>query len=120
MKKIKLMTDYYCYPLWWAAGSGNAGDIDPKTLPLKSETIKRIEAWAAIFHSILNKEDPAASGFASEEDMKAFDREGISIWHQLRSELEPEYEVHYFSQWLGEHLTHPKQLELDSELTVTR
>jgi hypothetical protein len=25
---IKLMPDYGCYPLWWAAGSGKAGDID--------------------------------------------------------------------------------------------
>ena len=37
VKKIELMADYNCYPLWWANGDGN---IDPSTLPLTSKTLQ--------------------------------------------------------------------------------
>jgi hypothetical protein len=114
-QKIKLMTDYYCYPLW-EVGPESHGDIDPETLPLKPQTIQRLQAWADKFNSILNEEDPASSGFDSEADRQAFDREGISLWHQVISELEPEYEVHYFSQCLGKHFSTPRELELEQAL----
>lgn len=117
-QKIKLMCDYYCYPLWWTVGSGKAGDIDPETLPLKPQTIQRLQAWADKFNSILNEEDPASSGFAREADRQAFDREGISLWHQVISELEPEYEVHYFSECLGKHFSTPRELEIEQALIV--
>lgn len=110
-KKIKLMPDYGCYPLWWAAGSGKAGDIDPTTLPLKPETIVRLEKWAAVFDDLLNEEDPAASGFPSDKERSAFDGEGIELWLELRKELSPEYEVLYFSQQLRQHLAEPKDLD---------
>jgi len=119
-EKIELMADYGCYPLWWAVGSGKAGDIDPETLPLKPETIKWLQKWAAIFDNLLNHEDPAASGFASAQDRNAFSRQGISLWHQLRKELSPDYEVGYFSQRLRQHLTHPSELEVYGESIVAR
>lgn len=110
MKKIKLMPDYYCYPLWWAAGSGQAGDIDPATLPLKPETIHRLMAWSDAYDDILNEDDPAASGFNSQAEENAFEEEGIRIWLQLRQELENEYEVGYMSQKLGKHFMNPSEL----------
>ncbi|MDF0554997.1 hypothetical protein [Kamptonema sp. UHCC 0994] len=113
--KIELMADYGCYPLWWANGE-KVGDIDPATLPLSQETLLRLEKWADAYDAKLNWDDPASSGFASLETKKAFEDEGISLWHQLRKELVPEYEVFYFSNMLEEHITHPSQLEVLQEI----
>ena len=110
-KRIKLMADYGCDPLWWMVGSGKAGDIDPTTLPLKPETIERLQKWAAIYDGILNQDDPASSDFENSAAELAFDREGIKLWHLLRKELSPEYEVSYFSDRLGKLFTHPSPLE---------
>ncbi|MEH2291751.1 MAG: hypothetical protein V7K31_01120 [Nostoc sp.] len=43
-EKIKLMADYGCYPLWWVSPE-KVGNIDPETLPLIPETIKRLNKW---------------------------------------------------------------------------
>lgn len=107
-KRIELMADYGCYPLWWKNGDGN---IDPTTLPLSPETVKGLEEWADIYNRLLNQDDPAASGFPDERSRDAFDKQGIELWHQLLAELPPDYEVGYFSEGLGKHLTHPSQLE---------
>lgn len=108
---IKLMPDYGCYPLWWAAGSGKAGDIDPTTLPLRAETIQQLEEWANIYDRLLNESDPASSGFKSDANRDAFETEGIRLWQQLRDELSANYKVYYFSQRLQENLIHPSQLK---------
>lgn len=118
-KKIELMTDYYCHPLW-EIGPDSNGDLAPEMLPLQQETIQRLQKWAASFDSILNEDDPAASDFASEEDLQAFEKEGICLWHQLRAELSPDYEVGYFSQLRRKHFTHPRELEVDSDLMVVK
>ena len=109
-KRIELMADYGCYPLWWKNGDGN---IDPATLPLSPETLKRLEEWTDIYDRLLNQDDPAASGFPDDRSRDAFDKRGIALWHQLLAELPPEdYEVGYFSERLGEHLSHPSELEV--------
>lgn len=100
MQKIKLMADYQCFPLWWQE-TDKVGDINPATLPLSQETIYRLEKWAETYDRTLNLEDPRLSGFASEKETQMFDLEGISLWHQLRKELAPDYEVSYFSDLLG-------------------
>ncbi|WP_335092083.1 hypothetical protein [Nostoc sp.] len=38
------MADYGCYPLWWVSPE-KVGNIDPETLPLIPETIKRLNKW---------------------------------------------------------------------------
>jgi hypothetical protein len=42
------MADYGCHPLWWTS-SAQVGDIDPASLNLSDETIKRLEKWAFKF-----------------------------------------------------------------------
>ena len=109
-KKIKLMADYGCYPLWWA--SKQAGDIDPATLSLSQETISRLEKWADVYDAKLNWDDPASSGFPTKEAKEAFELEGISLWKQLQQELAPNYEVVYFSDRLCKVVNHPNELEV--------
>ena len=110
-KQIELMADYGCFPLWWADGK-NAGDIDPTKLPLSQKTIDRLEKWADIYDDKLNWDDPMSSSFLTLADQEDFEREGMSLWYQLRKELTPEYEVFYYSQRLGKHLSDPIQLEV--------
>ncbi|WP_335083325.1 hypothetical protein [Nostoc sp.] len=111
-EKIKLMADYGCYPLWWVSPE-KVGNIDPETLPLIPETIKRLNKWEEIYNAKLNWEDPAnSSGFLSEQAEAAFEQEGISLWKQLQTELAPNYQVVYFSELLSKVLIHPSELEV--------
>jgi hypothetical protein len=108
-KKIRLMADYGCDPLW-GEEPDEIGDLDPTTLPISQETLKRLEKWVHTYEAILNWEDPASSGFPSVEAREDFDKEGISLWLQLRKELSPDYEVLYFSEILQKNINHPSEL----------
>lgn len=113
-KKIKLMVDYGCDPLWWDE-SDEVGDIDPATLPLSEDTIERLHRWAKAYDATLNWADPTDSLYFESADAEAaFESEGISLWKQLQKELAPNYEVLYFSDRLRKVLTH------ESELSVLR
>jgi hypothetical protein len=94
-KKIKLMAEYQYYPLWDLEEPDN---LNPAELPLKKETVERLLQWAKTYDRVLNWDDPASSSFANEEDAKAFEAEGRSLWQQLQKELTPNYEVFYFSE----------------------
>jgi len=107
--KIKLMPDYCSYPLW-GIDPDNIGDINPASLPLSKKTIDRLEKWAATYDAILKWDDPASSGFATLEETEKFEREGLGLWHQLREELDPNYEVRYFSQKLRKVINNPGEL----------
>lgn len=89
---IRLMSDYGCWPLWWMNGDG---DIDPHSLPLTSETIKRLIHWSDTFDSILNQDDPASSAWPSKEAYEAFKDEGYRLWLILCRELADIYIVVY-------------------------
>ncbi len=59
MKRIKLMPDYQCWPIWGVDGIGN---INPHTLPISQETVAHLEKWAAAFEEGFNWDDPASYG----------------------------------------------------------
>jgi hypothetical protein len=108
-RKLKLMPDYQCFPLWWSE-PGRVGDIDPATLPLSPETRSALDAWAQAFDSRLDLDDPAHSREVSAEEALAFEREGVRLWMRLREELASEYDVSYQSVRLGRVFTEPGQL----------
>jgi hypothetical protein len=110
-KTIKLMAEYKCYPLW-LLDPEVIGNINPTNLPLKQETMESLLAWALTYEGTINREYPPDSGFASEEDAQAFEREGLKLWYQLRKELAPEYKVFYFSVQSRKLLTKPSELEV--------
>lgn len=116
-QKIKLMTDYRCYPLWWV-DSKKVGDINPLTLPLSQETLQRLEAFAAAKDASLNWDYPPDTEEATDEEIEAIEREGISLWQQLQKELAPDYEVMYFSERLLKIVTHPSELATDDRVVV--
>ncbi len=55
----------------------------------------RLIKWADAFDAILNWDDPASSGFASEAEEKAFEEEGEALWKLLQVELAGQYRVLY-------------------------
>ncbi|MBP0019473.1 MAG: hypothetical protein J7647_18215 [Cyanobacteria bacterium SBLK] len=115
VKKIKLMADYGCDPLWWDE-SDIVGDIAPEMLPLAAETIQRLHQWANRYDETLDWDDPANSpGFQNEEDARDFEEEGLNLWQQIQQELSPNYTVSYFSEKLGKVICDRTTLEVLQE-----
>jgi len=106
--KLKLMTDYHCFPLWET--SPDFGEVDPRSLPLSEALIERLDAWKAVYDSILNIDDPAKTGFESDEAEVAFEKQGVDLWLELRSELGSAYTVSYFSTLQGRVIDDPGAL----------
>ena len=117
MIKIKLMLEYFSHSLW-ELDADNIGDIDPKTLPLSSETIAKLEAWANTYNNILNWDDPAASGFVSLAEEEEFEREGVRLWLQLKQELPANYNIVYFSDRLRRVVRDPQELDLETSIAI--
>lgn len=94
MKKIKLMADYGCYPLWHV-DSDEFGDIAPSSLPISESLQNALMDWANIFDSILDMDDPASSGFKNDQEEKDFIQKGYELSLCLKHELGNTYEVIY-------------------------
>ena len=86
MRKIKLMTDYDCYPLWEEFSDG-VDNIAASSLPIPESLAERIDAWGDEYDKTMNNEDPAASGFLSEQAMVIFEGEGKALFGELKQEL---------------------------------
>lgn len=118
-KKIRLMTDYGCYPLWWDEPD-QVGDLDPESLPLSQEIIQRLYDWADAFDARLNLADPSDSPEVTPEEVERFEWEGLSLWKQLDQELSPDYEVVYFSSHFHQIFTNPVKLEEKLKLNLMK
>jgi len=92
MRVIKLMADYQCFPLW-KASPGAVGNINPQNLPISSSLKQRLMTWAAKFDATLNMNDPAKSGFESEQASSEFRQEGEILAQCLQEELGVAYVV---------------------------
>ena len=93
-KKIKLMADYQCYPLW---DIDKVGNIDPNKLPISAVLKKHLNIWAECYDEILVLEEPKLSGFKNKMEALAFEAQGQFLWRQLQKELGDTYKVFYFS-----------------------
>lgn len=92
MRRLKLMADYGCHPLWGTVDP-EIGDIDPASLPLSAGLVAALAGWAAGFDATLDPDDPAAAGFASAEAEAAFRAEGERLAARLSAELGPDFEI---------------------------
>ncbi|AUT64907.1 hypothetical protein [Paraburkholderia terrae] len=92
MRKIKLMADYQCFPLW-EASPGVVGNINPQDLPISSLLKQKLMTWAATFDATLNMNDPASSGFENEQAANEFRLEGETLARSLQNELGAAYVV---------------------------
>lgn len=97
MKKIKLMADFFCYPLWYNSHDSDyeVGDFDPNILPISDALKKELLDWSDEYDGIFNDDDPANSDFKSLEDKTAFIKQGDNLQKKLQAELGNGYEVTY-------------------------
>lgn len=92
MRRLRLMADYDCHPLWGTAAD-EIGDVDPASLPISAGLVADLASWAARFDATLSRDDPARSGFASAEAATAFRAEGERLAARLRDELGAGWEI---------------------------
>ena len=109
VRRIKLMADYTSEPLWDM--DPDEREIDPRSLPLRRETIHRLDHWAYIFDSILNMDDPASSDFQTEAEEEDWVQEGILLWKRLQQELGPEYKVYFLVPEFPSMLASPEEVD---------
>ena len=95
MKRIKVMADYHCWPLWEAGDE--IGEVDPGSLPISEGLRADLLRWADEFDAILNDEDPAASAFSSADGERQFDDDGRVLAARLASELRETHRMLYSS-----------------------
>jgi hypothetical protein len=95
MRKLKLMADYGCYPLWEIFSDGTK-NVNPNDLPISSELINRLYEWADQYDQTLNREDPISSGFDCSNDERIFGEQGLLIFKNLQNELTPLFEITYY------------------------
>lgn len=92
MRKIKLMPDYHCYPLW-EQSDHVVGNIDPASLPIPEALVKDLLTWAQTFDATLNMDDPLRSGFPDIEQEAAFKEQGRILQQRLAQALGADYLV---------------------------
>jgi hypothetical protein len=92
MRTIKLMADYQCYPLW-GVPPDELGDINPDTLPISQNLKMQLIKWAQTFDATLNMNDPASSGFLSDQEEVEFKKIGHELGERLQNELGSEFDV---------------------------
>lgn len=92
MRIIKLMPDYFCFPLW-EASPGMVGNIDPKTLPISIELREQLMRWAGLYDQGLDMDDPKNSVAMTEAELEAFELEGRKLGKDLQDELGPDFLV---------------------------
>lgn len=90
-RRIKLMADYGCYPLW-AMDEGKVGPFSPYHLDVSLELENDLWAWAAEYDTSLNADDPTRSHW-SEERHRQHIEQGLTLARRIKAER-PEREVH--------------------------
>ena len=97
MKKIKLMADYECFPLWEILDDG-VENINPDSLSIPCSLKKSLREWAKVYDSTLNKIDPVNSGFITKIAEIDFENEGMRLYQELQLHLGKKINVIYFSR----------------------
>jgi hypothetical protein len=95
IRRIKLMADFGCHPIWHVDGS-EVGNIDPGELGLSAALVERLATWAEAYEGIMDWGDPGSAGFASPQDEAQFDAEGARLAEQIRAQLGDEWRVDLF------------------------
>lgn len=96
VRRIRVMADYFCYPLWEdGPGTEAVGNIDPATLGLPADLVDALEKWAKEFDSHLDMADPASSPPWPPEEWERFTARGRDLTHRLAQELDGRVEVRF-------------------------
>ena len=99
-RRIKLLWDYGCWPLWQHDGQ-IFDNIDPASLPLSAPTLARLQAWAAIPDAKLAEVEYPPDMKWSAAEQRAFEVEGRELWRIIRRELGETFYVSYHNCLAG-------------------
>lgn len=97
MRKLKLMADYECFPLW-ENYQNELENINPNSLNITKYLQDSLIKWATIYDATLNQDYPPDSGFTTEDEEAEFEQEGKRIFAELAFQLKDGFELSYFSQ----------------------
>ena len=90
-RRLRLMPDYECFPLW--EDGEEVGNIDPTTLPISAALQSALFDWAARYDATLNHDYPPESGFQSKADEQKFVEDAEALLNRLRTELGEDYVI---------------------------
>ncbi|MES4902375.1 MULTISPECIES: hypothetical protein [unclassified Streptomyces] len=95
-RTVRLAADYECYPVW-VVTEREVDNVAPESLPLSGKLAQDLDRWGDEYDATYNRDDPAASGFTSEEAEKSFAEQGQRLARRLRDELDETWIVSYFN-----------------------
>ncbi|MDB5310877.1 MAG: hypothetical protein JWO38_5079 [Gemmataceae bacterium] len=98
LRRLKLMADYHCNPLWGYSDPPDDlyANPDPADLPLSEATVRELRAWAAWYDTFIHMADPYDSREVLPEESAAFNQVGRRLWAAVRLELGSGWVVNYF------------------------
>lgn len=94
MKTIKLMADYFCFPLW-VVDPVEVGNVNPESLPISQGLKDMLLNWAKEYDRTVDMDDPSNSGFKSQSDELKFKKTGARLADLLTNELGSGYVVKF-------------------------
>jgi hypothetical protein len=97
MKKIKIMPEYGCSPLWLYDEKNSVKNLDISELAVSQSLKNDILLWANTYESTFDEAYPPDSGFSNNSDEKAFESAGVLIWEKMLKEPSLYYAVSYYS-----------------------
>ena len=94
MREIHLVAEYNWWPTWeYDEDQRFKDDYDPHELPISKNLADNLVEWAIKYSKAFDMNNPAASGFASENEASNFGRQGIDLAKQLQIELGAGFKV---------------------------
>lgn len=84
------MPDYFCSPLWRNDGI-DFGDVNLNELPLTQELKDDLWAWAGLYDTFIDMDDPANSPPLTNEQKERFISQGSQLFVRLKTELGDNY-----------------------------
>ncbi|WAP55288.1 hypothetical protein [Streptomyces sp. S465] len=79
-------------------------NVAPDSLPLSRQLIEDLDRWGDEYEATYNRDDPAISGFPSEEAERSFVERGHMLARRLRDVLDETWRVSYFDQSTASHI----------------
>jgi hypothetical protein len=105
-KRIKVMADYQCDPLW-ALDEERYGCFAPEMIDLSPQLAADLNAWAVAYDTSLNLDDPA-NGHWTDAQYAAHAAEGRSLAGRLKRER-PDLMVYVMEPEIGVVEVHPDE-----------
>ncbi len=63
--RLRVATEYLCYPLWLIHADGGTDNPAPGDLGLPADLVADLDAWAAEYDAIFPPDDPGSAAFPS-------------------------------------------------------